>query len=93
MQEVYKQAIDMQHKLRDYIDDPSHSIVAQLKNEVQRLTDEIEVKKNPRSIEDRVKQIIRLLESAEETTAISRHHIDDLRDRCEDIRQDLRKLM
>lgn len=93
MQEVYKQAINMQHKLRDYIDDPSHSVVAQLKNEVQRLTDEIEMQKNPRSIEDRIKMIISLIESAEDTEAISRNHLDDLRDRCEDIRQDLRKLM
>lgn len=93
MDDVYKQAITMQHKLRDYIDDPSHAIVAQLKNEVQRLTDEIEVKKNPRSIEDRVKIIIRLIESAEGTNAISHNHLDDLSDLCEDLRQDLRKLM
>lgn len=93
MDEVYKRAIEMQYKLRDYIDDPSHNVVDELKNEVQRLTDEIESQKNPRSIEDRVKQIIKLLESAEETTAISQGHLDDLRDRCEDLRQDLRKLM
>lgn len=93
MQDVYKQAIALQHKLRDYVDDPSHAVIGQLKAEVQRLTDEIESRKNPRSLEDRVKQIIRLLESAEGSPAMSNHHIDDLRDRCEDIRQDLRKLM
>lgn len=93
MDEIYKQAISMQFKFRDYRDDKDHPLSKQLDTEIQRLTDEIENQKNPRSLEDRVKQIIRLLESVDGTPAMSNGHVDDLKDRCESIRDDLRKLM
>lgn len=93
MDEIYKQAIALQFKFRDYRDDKNHPLSRQLETEIQRLTDEIENQKNPRSLEDRVKQIIRLLESADGTPAMSNNHVDDLKDRSEAIRDDLRKLM
>ncbi len=92
MDNIYKQATQLQFKLRDYLDQPNHAAATQLSNEVQRLTDEIESKKNPRSLEDRVKTIIRQLEVAERAQVLDDNHADDLRDRCEDLRQDLRKL-
>ena len=91
MDEIYKRAVDLQHKLRDYLDQGDEPTAVQLKKEVQRLTDEIEMQKNPRSIEDRVKLIIRQLEALADPV-MSAGHVDDLRDRCLDMQQDIRKL-
>lgn len=93
MDGIYKQAVAMQLKFRDYRDDRNHPLNRQLETEFQRLVDEIEMQKNPRSLEDRVKQLIRVLEGADGSPAISNRDVDDLKDRCEQIRDDLRKLM
>jgi hypothetical protein len=92
MEDTYKQAVQLQFKMHDYFDDAGHQLAQQLKKMVQQVVDEIEMKKNPRSLEDRVKGVIRHLESLEGSSVMSNHHIDDLRDRCEDMRQALRKL-
>lgn len=93
LQDVYKQAVNMQFKFRDYLDDGGHYLANTLKSDIQRLVDEIEMKKNPRTLEDRVKGIMRRLEEAEGSSMMSLHHIDELLDRCEDMRQALRKFM
>ena len=92
MQDIYKQAIDLQFKFRDYRDEKSHPVSLQLERQIQRLTDDIESQKNPRSLEDLVKQIIRILSEADGSGVMDNRHIDDLKDRCENIRDDLRKL-
>jgi hypothetical protein len=91
MEGIYRQALDLQHKLRDYLDADDDPAARQLTSEVQRLTDEIEMQKNPRTVEDRAKTIIRQLESLDEAV-MSHEHVDDLRDRCLDMIQDLRKI-
>lgn len=93
MENIYKQAVNLQFKSRDYCDDQNHPKYRQLKNDIQRLVDEIEMKKNPRTLEDRVQQLIRQLNNMDGSTAMSDHHVYDLKDRCEDLRDDLRKLM
>lgn len=93
MQEIYKQAVAMQLKFRDYRDDRNHTLNRQLENEFQRLVDEIEMQKNPRSLEDRVKRLIGVLNSVDGSPAISNRDVDELKDRCENIRDSLRKLM
>lgn len=92
MDQLYKEIVAFQFKVNDRIDDPSHNLSRQLKQEVQRLEDEAQVRKNPRSLEDRVKNIIRILENAFETEIMSNHHISDLVNQCEDLRHKLRKL-
>jgi hypothetical protein len=93
MDNIYRQAVSMLNKLGTYIDEPNNQAAKQLKSEVQRLTDEIEVKKNPRSLEDRVKNILNLTDKAQAAGIIDHHHADDLEDTCRDLQQQLRKLM
>lgn len=92
MDQLYKEIVSFQHRCNDYIDDDTASIANSLKQEVQRLEDEAQVGKNPRSLEDRIKQIIRLLEQAGQAEAISHGHADELIDQCEDFRRELQKL-
>ncbi len=92
MDHLYKQIVAFQFKVKDYTDDPSHHVAQSLKQEVQRLEDEAQVRKNPRSLEDRVKRVIRILEEAGEAEVMDHHHAEELIERCEDFRQDLRKM-
>ena len=93
MEEIYKQALNLQNKFRSFIDQPNHPVTQKLKTEIQKLTDEIEVHKNPRSLEDRVKEIMHCLEEAEHEAIMDNPHIDDLHDICREIQQELRHLM
>lgn len=91
MKEIYKQVIAHQFKFKDYLDDPAHPIAARLRTDIQRLVDEIEIQKNARTLEDRVKAIIRQLEDAEGSSVMDNHHLRDLLDRFEAVRTDLRQ--
>lgn len=92
MDHLYKEIVRFQSRVKDWTDDPSHHLAQTLKQEVQRLEDEAQVRKNPRSLEDRVKSIIRMLEKVGEDDVMSHHHVEELIEQCEDFRKDLRKL-
>lgn len=92
MDHLYKEIIAFQRKSNDYLDDPTHSLAQQLKQEVQRLEDEAQVGKNPRTLEERVKSVIRILEEVGNDKIMSHNHADELADMCEEFIQDLRKL-
>ena len=92
MDQLHREALAFQSKLQGYIDDHSHNIAQSLKREAQTFEDEVQVNKNPRSIEDRVKNIIRLLEQARDQEVISHGDATELIRNCEDFREKLRKL-
>ena len=92
MDQVYKQIVQFQYKCNDYIDDHSASSATSLKQEVQRLEDEAQVKKNPISLENRVKTVIQLLEKCGESNAISHGHVQELVRTCDNLREQLRKV-
>jgi hypothetical protein len=88
--EAYKEVQSLRFKLQDYLDDHAHAIAQSLKREVQRLEDEMEMSKSPRSLEDRIKGIQRQLQSAQ--GAMSVEHADWLHDRFESLKMSLRRL-
>lgn len=92
MDQLYKQVVAFQHRTNDWIDDSSHPLSRSLQQEVQRLEDEVQVQKNAHSLEDRVKQVRRLLEDAGREGVMSHPHADELADQCEDFINELRKL-
>lgn len=92
MDQIYKQAVALQQKFRDYIDDRSHPLAGQLDREIQGLEDDVQVKKHPKTIEDRAKRIISLLSSVDGTPVMDGGHADDLKDRAQDIINELRQL-
>lgn len=93
MDELYREVVAFQRRTNDFIDDLNIPAGRSLQQEVQRLEDDVQTRKNPRSIEDRVKNIIRMLEPAAESGAMSPGHADELKDQCEDFRRDLQRLM
>lgn len=92
MSQLHEEALAFQQKVNDYTDDHSHNIAQSLKRELQDLEDEIQVNKNPRSIENRVKVIIELLEEARSQEVISAGDATQLIRIAEEFREKLRKL-
>lgn len=92
MDDLYKQIVSFQRRVNDWLDDRSSAAARSLQQEVQRLEDDAQVRKNPDSIESRVKSVMRLLEQAADQGAMSHHHADELVDQCEDFRRTLQKL-
>jgi len=93
----YKHALEharrLEFRIRDVLDDKSHHISQELLSESRRLVDELEVKKNPRSLEDRIKHIMRTLHHAKEYNQIVMDsvHIEELHKSFEHFMMELRK--
>jgi len=92
MDQIYKEALRFENKLKSYVDDWSHAIAQSLRRDMQRLLDEIEMKKNPRSLEDRVRSIRRQLDSLTDDIVMDHRHCDDLKGHTDDLIQALRRL-
>lgn len=92
MDQLYKEIVSFQFKVNDQIDDHSHAIAKTLKREVQQLEDEVQTRKNPRSVEHRVKGIIQILEQAGHAEVMSHEHVHHFVHECEDFRKKLQQL-
>ena len=92
---LYQEVRNLRHKVHDLIDDHAHAVARALKDEVQRLEDEMEMSKKPRSLEDRIKSIQHHLEKARSDSQINImdvRHAAMLDDRFDDLRMSLRRL-
>jgi hypothetical protein len=91
--EALKTAQNLEYKIKDLIDDKQHSISQSLFSESKRLVDELENKKNPRSLEDQIKGIITLLHHADQEgeTVMDHRHADMLHHEYEHFMMSLRK--
>jgi hypothetical protein len=81
--------ISMQRRMRDYLDDKSHSQAGQLEKAFQRLEDDVQVQKNVNTIRDDLKGIESVLNSMDESV-MSHSHIDELEDWILDSLQKIR---
>lgn len=93
-QALHKQATDLNYKVHDMIGgDSSHPHAAALQREVRELMEDIEVRKMPRTIEDRVKTIQRQLKQAQvqQHSYLSYNEFDYLHDNYEHIRRGLQQ--
>ena len=92
MDQLYKEVLAFQRRCRDYLDEPSASLARSLTNEVQKLEDEVQVKKNARSVENRVKSVARILEDMRGGSEMSVSHVSELIRQCEDFQSVLRRM-
>lgn len=92
-QAAHRQAVNLQFKFRDHLDDKSQPMARTLENEIQRVVDEFEKETNPRSIEDRIKQLQQLLKDVDrsEPKVMDNRHADSLHQEFEHLRMSLRK--
>ena len=92
MEQIYKTIVALQHRTKDWMDEANSPAGRAVLHEIQKLEDEAQMKKNPRSLEHRVKSVIRMLESAGNEGAMDHHHADTLVNQFEEIQNQLRKL-
>lgn len=92
MDQLYKEIVSFQGRINASIDDGAHPTARSLQQEAQRLEDEAQAGKNPLSLEDRVKQVIRLLKQTGNDSVMSSRDVNELAGYGEYLRGQLRKL-
>lgn len=93
MESMRQQVIQMQRKINDLMDAPTDPAARSLTREVQGLEDDLQMSKNPRTIEDRVKRIIQLLKGdARSSRVMNYEHLAMLEQWFENLRVSLRKM-
>ncbi len=90
---VYKQAMDLQYKFHDMSGGGDHPATNVIRNEIHKLVEEIETKKNPRDLEHRINIIQRQLKEAQNQNhpTFTYDHADYLHHNYEQMRSGLRK--
>ncbi len=92
MDQLHREIIDLQRKWHDRLDDASHSVAREISSAIQRLEDDIQIKKNPRTLEDQVKAILQKLENLKGTMAMSLSHVGEFQQSFERMRTSLQRL-
>jgi hypothetical protein len=92
MEDLHKKAEQIQNKLKNYIDMPEHPTAQALTRDIDRLIQDIRAKKNPLSIENRIKDLIKHIESFVDDKVMDFRHADDLLDNFNSMRQDVRSI-
>lgn len=92
MDELHSQAKHIQNKLINYIDMPQHPTAQAINRDIDKLILDIRAKKHPLSIENRVKDLIRHIESFVDDTVMDFRHADELLKNFSEMRQQLRKI-
>ncbi len=93
MEDLRRQVIELQHRIHDLMDTPHDSAAIRLSQEVQGLEDDLQVKKNPLTVEDRIRRIIHILEGDAKAHRIMNYeHLDMLRHQFEHMREVVRRL-
>ena len=93
-QPLYQQARDLQYQFHDAIGTNEHPIAFDLRQEMQHLVDDLEIKKNPRDIENRIKTIQHQMQEARNQGAnlMTFEHTDHFSRSYEQMRRDVRRL-
>lgn len=91
---LYQQARVLQNQFHDAVGTTEHPTAFALRQEMQHLQDDLEIKKNPRDIENRIKVIQHQLLQAQNDGAslMSFEHADHFHRGYEDLRRDVRRL-
>lgn len=93
-QPFYEQARTLQNQFHDAVGANEHPSVSALRQEMRHLEDDLEIRKNPRDIENRIKTIQhQMLEVRNQGEHImSYEHTDHFNRSYEDMRRDVRRL-
>jgi guanylate kinase len=86
-----KRVISLEHKLKDAIDDHSHTDARKFKDAMRAVEDALQVYKHPRSIEDLVKRLEQSFNSYSNPGVMNQNELNFFADHMQNIRQDLRQ--
>jgi len=93
-QPLYQRARDLQFQLHDALGNNEHPTAFAMRQEMQHLVDDLEVKKNPRDIENRIKTLQHQVLQARNDSVpfMTYEHADHFHDNYEQMRQDVRRM-
>jgi hypothetical protein len=93
-QPFYDRARNLQYQLHDTLSGTDHPAAFAMRQEMQHLVDDLEVHKNPRDIENRIKTLQRqMLEVRSQGHSFMNYeHADHFHDNFDQMRQDVRRL-
>ncbi|HZM64215.1 MAG TPA: hypothetical protein VFB59_03720 [Candidatus Saccharimonadales bacterium] len=93
MEQLRQQVIATQGTFEDLLDKPNDAVAQKLRAELRGLEDDLQVKKNPITVGDRIKHIIALLDGpAAQNQIMDYRHLTMLRQRLSTIRQALSRM-
>lgn len=89
---LYQQAVGLQYKFHDFTAGSTHPEIRMLQNEIHQLVEDIEVKKNPHTIEDKIKSIQHQLDQTQHQADSGLHSQNHsyMHDNLEHMRQQMR---
>jgi hypothetical protein len=92
-QSLHRLAKDLNFKVTDHLDDREHPTARALRDQLRYLEDDFETDKKPRNLEERIKDIMQLLDRAKDGDEpyMSVSHAVDFHDTFEDMRRDVRE--
>ena len=90
---AHKQAESLKNKAIDMLDDKTHAHARTLVSGAQEIMQHLQVKLNPRSIEDKIKRLVRHLEEMkrEGDVVMDFQHIDFLKRQYEELGAEMRQ--
>lgn len=91
--ELHQEARRLLFRYQDLVDKPSHPSAQAFRRDLQRLEDDIQSSKNPRSIESLIVALQRQAKQIEDADdpIMQPGHADGFHDRLQDLRQEIRK--
>ncbi len=92
MENIYKQAREIEERSRAYADTPDSNEVRALVKEADDMCEAIEMKKSADHVEDRLERVLDAMIRARDSGHISMGDARDLESRCRKLQKDLRKL-
>ena len=89
--ELRKRVERLEHKLKDSLDDHAHPDARKFKDGFRKIEDDLQVHKNPRSIESDVRRFEQTFVSYANTEVLSQQEMNFFADEMRSIIQQLRK--
>lgn len=97
MDQEYEEALHhakrLENDIKNLLDDKNHPVGRSLLDESRRLVSEIDARRDPRSLEERIKSLLKLLHHAKEEgeAVIDQRHILSLHHGYEHLQRELRE--
>jgi hypothetical protein len=92
MDQFYRQVLTFQGRVKDAMDQPSSPAGLALRQAVQKLEDDVQVRKNVHSIDHQLKRVIHALEHAGSEEAMSWNDVNHFVETCEHFRHTVKKI-
>lgn len=92
--EIHQTADRLWHRFQDKVDNPDAPGMQSLREQMKEIVQVVESQKDPRNIEDHIKQVQRVLQDVKSRgeDAMTSNDADELYDDYEDLRRDVREL-